>query len=219
MNLLPKHEQDGEFLYDKTGTKPYMAPELHLASKSQSRGYTYPVDWYAMGVTVWEILSGGTSMPPPTQNVLEILRAGERIQQHHFSNVSASSAGLPTAGYSAACRDFLEQLLEVDPAQRIGTGTIMQHAFFNDLNFAAVTARHVPVPWGSDVLEELARKAAQGAAEGLEERKTAAETLNEEYMEELEEVKDFDFVSPRAVMEEYMGNMYALRGAGADDGF
>ena len=39
-----------------------MAPELHLASKSQNRGYTYPVDWYAMGVTVWEILSGGGSL-------------------------------------------------------------------------------------------------------------------------------------------------------------
>ena len=52
------------------------------------------------------------------------------------------------------------------------------------------------------------------------ERKTAAETLKGLSSEaELEEVKDFDFVSPRAVMEEYMGNMYALRGAGADDGF
>ena len=29
-------------------------------------------------------------------------------------------------------------------------------------------------------------------------------------------VKDFDFVSPRAVMEEYMGNMYALRSGGDD---
>jgi len=209
--------KDGEFLYDKTGTKPYMAPELHLASKSQNRGYTFPVDWYAMGVTVWEILSGGASLPPPTQSVLEVLRAGERMQQHHFINVSASSAGLPTAGYSPACRDFLEQLLEIDPAQRIGTATILQHAFFNDLNFAAVTARRVPVPWGAEVLEDLARKAAQGAAEGLEERKTAAETLKGLSSEaELEEVKDFDFVSPRAVMEEYMGNMYALRGAGAE---
>lgn len=142
------------------------------------------------------------------------------MQLHHFSNVSASSAGLPTAGYSPACCDFLEQLLEIDPAQRIGTATILQHAFFNDLNFAAVAARRVPVPWGAEVLEELARKAAQGAAEGLEERKTAAETLKGLSSEaELEEVKDFDFVSPRAVMEEYMGNMYALRGAGAEDGF
>ena len=32
----------------------------------------------------------------------------------------------------------------------------------------------------------------------------------------LSQVKDFDFVSPRAVMEEYMGNMYALRSGGDD---
>ena len=72
----------------------------------------------------------------------------------------------------------------------------------------------MPVPWGAAALEELAAKA--GSVEGLDERKTAAQTLTVLAEPELEEVKDFDFVSPRAVMEEYMGNMYALRAG--DDG-
>ena len=50
-----------EVLYDRTGTKPYMAPELHLASKTARRGYGMAVDWYALGVTLWEIMSGGRS--------------------------------------------------------------------------------------------------------------------------------------------------------------
>ena len=189
-----------------------MAPELHLASKSSKRGYSYPVDWYAMGVTVWEICSGGAKLPPTTQRVLEVLRAGERVQAHHFASARASE--LPcAAAYSGAARDFLEALLEVDPAKRVGTAVIMKHPFFAETNFAAVEARRVPVPWGAEVLEELSAK---GAVEGLDERKTAAQTLAVLTEASLEEVKDFDFVSPRAVMEEYMGNMYALRAG--DDG-
>ena len=38
-----------EILYDRTGTKPYMAPELHLASKSGKCGYSFAVDWCATG--------------------------------------------------------------------------------------------------------------------------------------------------------------------------
>ena len=202
-----------EILYDKTGTKPYMAPELHLASKSSKRGYTYAVDWYAMGVSMWEICSGGTKLPPVTQKVLELLRAGERVHAHHFTSAKVVGLVSWSSSYSPEACAFLEALMEADPAERISTAEIQKHPFFAETNFAAVEARRVPVPWGAEAMEELASK---GGVEGLDERRTAAQTLTVLNEPAMDEVKDFDFVSPRAVMEEYMGNMYALRSGGDD---
>lgn len=178
-----------------------------------------------MGVTMWEICTGG-KLPPATQRVLEVIRAGERVVANHFTSAklgaeeswsltysavepspSPSTLKPPppphpppyphphpplplplpltlpllltltlarSSSYSDAARAFLEALLEADPAQRISSAHIKRHAFFAETNFAAVEARRVPVPWDAETLEDLASKA---GVEGLDERRTAAQTL------------------------------------------
>ena len=41
-----------QVLFDLTGTKPYMSPELHMASRSARRGYSYSVDWCAFHINL-----------------------------------------------------------------------------------------------------------------------------------------------------------------------
>ncbi|KAH8344493.1 hypothetical protein KR084_011601 [Drosophila pseudotakahashii] len=38
-----------------SGTKPYMAPEVFLCSLDEVAGYSYPVDWWSLGVVAYEM--------------------------------------------------------------------------------------------------------------------------------------------------------------------
>ena len=62
-----------EVLYDRTGTKPYMAPELHLASKSGKCGYSFAVDWCAprpsQGLYPYLLPQPTPTQPTPTQGL------------------------------------------------------------------------------------------------------------------------------------------------------
>jgi len=48
-------------LRNLAGTKPYMAPEIYkvVASPSTCQGYSFAVDWWSLGVTAFELKSGG----------------------------------------------------------------------------------------------------------------------------------------------------------------
>jgi len=86
---------------------------------------------------------------------------------------------------------------------------IKQHAFFQDLNFAAVSARKQPVPWDDTVQQQLQAKRID---EAFDQRRGAAKVLAHLMQKEsLQSVSNFDYVSPRAIMEEYLENVYQLR--------
>uniref|UniRef100_A0A673SV84 Serine/threonine-protein kinase 32A n=1 Tax=Suricata suricatta TaxID=37032 RepID=A0A673SV84_SURSU len=40
------------------GTKPYMAPEVFQVYVDGGPGYSYPVDWWSLGITAYELLRG-----------------------------------------------------------------------------------------------------------------------------------------------------------------
>mmetsp|Transcript_24868 Transcript_24868/g.70033 ORF Transcript_24868/g.70033 Transcript_24868/m.70033 type:complete len:123 (-) Transcript_24868:44-412(-) len=106
-------------------------------------------------------------------------------------------------------KSFLCDLLKADPAQRPDSRGIKKHKFFATVNWAALDARLVKVPWTP---EQMAVLAAKELDENVAMRKTAKDTLQHVYeMDKLEPVSKFDFVSPRAVMEEYLENIYQLR--------
>jgi len=112
----------GEELFDRTGTKPYMAPELHLASKSAKLGYSYSVDWYATGVTLWEVCTGGLVLPPPVQSIVNALKCGENITAKHFEPVHPSAFKTPAfSNFSQEATDFLYLLLHPDASKRLNT--------------------------------------------------------------------------------------------------
>ena len=179
-----------QVLYDRTGTKPYMAPELHTSSKSQRRGYSFPVDWFALGVTLWEFMSAGKCMPPPVARMLSAIRSkGKLSSSYPFEDLDRAAFNDPSHAYmhglSEAAHDFLYMLLRKSVDDRISAKNIRrrrrratgrsglaaehsllcdrrQHAFFADVNWPSVTARLQRVPWSDEVLREMQASAHLG---------------------------------------------------------
>ena len=52
--------EEAELAYDFIGTPEYMAPEM-LRAKSGKTGYTFSVDWWALGILIYEMIIG---IPP-----------------------------------------------------------------------------------------------------------------------------------------------------------
>lgn len=49
--------KDGQLASSMSGTKPYIAPEIFACVVDACVGYSFPVDWWSLGVTAYEILA------------------------------------------------------------------------------------------------------------------------------------------------------------------
>ncbi|KAG2466089.1 ST32B kinase, partial [Polypterus senegalus] len=55
--------KDSETATSMAGTKPYMAPEIFHSFLEGGPGYSYPVDWWSLGITAYELLRGWFQNP------------------------------------------------------------------------------------------------------------------------------------------------------------
>ena len=107
------------------GTPEYMAPELIL-----KRGHTKAVDWWSLGVFLYEMVAG---LPPfYSQNVSEM-----------YDMILNRALTFPKY-FSPDLQNLLSRLLERDPARRLQQGDQFRaHPFFRDLDFAALLRKEV----------------------------------------------------------------------------
>lgn len=110
------------------GTPDYLAPETILGL----RGDDAAVDWWALGVITYEFLYG---IPPfhadTPEKLFENILSGHIEWHEDFIEVSPEA------------RDFMERLMTLDPAQRLGANgaaEVKNHPFFNDITWDSVTA-------------------------------------------------------------------------------
>jgi len=114
------------------GTPEYLAPEIIL-----SKGYNKAVDWWALGVLVYEMAAG---YPPffadqPIQIYERIVSGRVRFPSH----------------FSADLKDLLRYLLQVDLTKRYGNlrngvNDIKNHRWFQSTDWIAIYQKKITAP-------------------------------------------------------------------------
>jgi serine/threonine protein kinase len=102
------------------GTVEYLAPEVVLGS-----GHSWQVDWWTLGIFLFEIVYGKTPFRSENGGRKEI-----------FYNILTKDPEIP--GPMSPLKDLLQKLLEKDPTQRLGTNgadEIKNHPFFSGVQW------------------------------------------------------------------------------------
>ena len=121
-----------EKAFTMCGTPQYLAPEI-----LSKEGYDYSVDWWSLGCVMYEMLVG----KPPFQ-----IRKGSYLSPELYQQ----EITLPDY-ITQEEKDFISQLLIVDPKKRLGYGKegakkIKEHPYFEGINWEEAWERKLNPP-------------------------------------------------------------------------
>jgi serine/threonine protein kinase len=115
------------------GTPDYLAPEI-----VQSQGYGKAVDWYAVGILIYEMLVGSPPFYHENHRVL-------------YENIVHKKAYFPP-GFDWIAQDLVERLLEKDPQKRLGAlvhgaADVKAHPWFREVNWELLVTGQLRPPY------------------------------------------------------------------------
>ncbi|CEP17851.1 hypothetical protein [Parasitella parasitica] len=119
------------------GTPDYLAPEI-----IRSQGYTKAVDWWSLGILIYEMLTG--SPPFTSKNPVD-----------QYQKILECDISFPSYMGSDSI-DLLQNLLKLNPLERYGNlkdgaNDIKHHAWFKNVDFDQVLARKLAPPFIPDI--------------------------------------------------------------------
>lgn len=116
------------------GTTEYLAPEVLLDDK----GYTKMVDFWSLGVLVFEMCCGWSPF------------YAEDTQQM-YKNIAFGKVRFPKDALSAEGRNFVKGLLNRNPRHRLGANgdalELQAHPFFHDVDWKLMAAKKIQPPF------------------------------------------------------------------------
>ncbi|TDH68463.1 hypothetical protein CCR75_004165 [Bremia lactucae] len=147
--------------YTVCGTPEYLAPE-----QITGEGHNICADYWALGVLMYEMLTGATPFARANENDLEILNDIASFQPEQLLWPQTASAEL---------KDIISNLLSPNPAKRLGYSkghttaceVIMKHSFFAGTSWEATKMGSFSAPLEADAASEFKQIAASGSHDDL----------------------------------------------------
>lgn len=120
------------------GTPEYLAPEIII-----SKGYSFAVDWWAMGVLIFEMTCGYT---PFYSN----------SKEKQYDKIIRGVYKIPDE-VNSACKALMKRLLVVDPSKRFGSlkagvYDIKSARWFSDIDWLALFQKKIEPPHVPEVV-------------------------------------------------------------------
>jgi serum/glucocorticoid-regulated kinase 2 len=154
------------------GTPEYIAPEL-----LESQGYTKTVDWWTLGVLLYEMLTG---LPPFYDENVNIM----------YQRILSDPLNFPP-DMSPDARSIITGLLQRDPARRLGAGgaeEIKRHPFFaKHIDWQKLVQRKITPPFKPSVTSVLdvanfdTEFTSEAAQDSVVEHSALSETVQDQF--------------------------------------
>ena len=132
------------------GTKPYMAPEVFHAAAKTTRGlsgYSYPVDWWSLGITAFELKSGYRPYEIHSRTSLSTVIS-------LFDTSPEEQETIYSSKWSPEFTIFLKSLLCVRPEKRIASLAAMKATkLMANVNLLSLQAKKLPPPFVPQVIK------------------------------------------------------------------
>lgn len=121
------------------GTEEYIAPEV-----LRGHGHTAAVDWWTLGIFIYEMLFGITPFKGSSRN-----KTFGNILRHDVTFPDPSIDGKKLQVVSSNCKNLIKQLLIKDENKRLGSqlgaGDIKTHPFFKNTQWALLRNQQPPL--------------------------------------------------------------------------
>ncbi|KAG2193067.1 hypothetical protein INT46_003593, partial [Mucor plumbeus] len=122
------------------GTEEYLAPEV-----IRGNGHTSTVDWWTLGILVYEMICGYTPFKGPTRDDTFELILNQTVEFPDYS----SNPYYRGPGLSSYCKSFIRKLLCKNEKKRLGAragaSEVKSHSFFKSINFALLRNMKPPI--------------------------------------------------------------------------
>lgn len=136
------------------GTPEYLAPEILLG-----QGYDFSVDWWSLGVLIYEMISGMTPIKFPQNQKLSI--------DLYRKPITISK------NFSEKAKSLVEGFLNFNPIKRLGTGgieEIKKHAFFEGVDWDEYINKKIQTPFVPELEGETDLKCFDEFSESIEKK-------------------------------------------------
>ena len=131
---------EGDLSMTRCGTAQYMAPEIY-----EETGYGLSVDWWAVGVIIFELMFGNHpffSKISKEKMIQKIIKA---------KLIFPDRQRFPQFVYSDQVEDIIRKLLNKNKNDRLGAKggykEVFQHEWFKGIDFDELLAKKLPAPF------------------------------------------------------------------------
>mmetsp|Transcript_17390 Transcript_17390/g.20187 ORF Transcript_17390/g.20187 Transcript_17390/m.20187 type:complete len:299 (+) Transcript_17390:832-1728(+) len=151
-----------EETYSFCGTAEYLAPEI-----LEMKGHDYCVDWWTLGILIYELRIG---RPPfldkNHQKLGRLIKKGKIIFPDPIKHKIDMTEEL---------KDIIMKLLDRDPNTRLGSNgysEVINHPFFKDVDFDALMRKDIEPPYKPSAKKRVQNPNAQDFDEAVDMRST-----------------------------------------------